>query len=276
MQRRQRLQRLAKKTDGQATARQEGGLIEQRNQLRTRLKSYELLIPIYIPGLLQFCTDTGTSSQPRSEHLEDALLWLPSSLPPDHRVRICIPGLALIEEKLRTAQCYDALDSIRHILKIKMRMVDFKNKNVRGQREGNRSRTIIDRVHDRARVAADKYRSARKAKMVLAGGGDWEKVLRVLEDGDVRGYQDPNRLQPRPGRRGTLDDSQIEESFLAENMDCTEQTPATFSLFHEERSRRDGTGESRRTLSWIWLNNLTGDSVEDATDDILRVEWAKS
>jgi len=46
----------------------------------------------------------------------------------------------------------------------------------------------------------------------------------------------------------------------------------------QERSRRDGTGETRRTLSWIWRDNtvpLDGDD-SGREDDILRVEWAKS
>jgi len=76
-------------------------------------------------------------------------------------------------------------------------MIQFKNKNLRGQRAGTRSRAVIDRVHERARVAADKYRIARRAKLALSGTGDWEKTLRLLEDGDVRSYQDPDRLKPR-------------------------------------------------------------------------------
>jgi hypothetical protein len=64
--------------------------------------------------------------------------------------------------------------------------VYFKNKSARGQREGNRSRTIIDRVHERARVAAERYRAARCGKLALAGAGDWEEALRILEDGDIR------------------------------------------------------------------------------------------
>jgi hypothetical protein len=273
LQHRRCLGRLAKNPYSQATARQEGGLIEQRNQLRTRLKAYELLLPLYIPGLLQYQTDTITASQPPSEHPEDAPLWLPSTLDCDHRLRICMPGLPSIEEKLRTAQCHDTLDSICHILKIKSRMIAFKNKNVRGQREGNRSRMIIDRVHDRARAGAEKYRAARTAKLALAGAGDWEKDLRVLEDGDIRGYQDPNRLQPRQGRRGTIEDDQVEASGWVEGGDSMD---ASFNLFSEERSKHDGTGESRRTLSWIWLNNANGANPEDANDDILRAEWATS
>ena len=78
---------------------------------------------------------------------------------------------------------------------MKSQLVHFKNTSARGQREGNRSRTIIDRVHERARVAAERYRVARCGKLALAGAGDWEEMFRILEDGDIRGYQDVEKLR---------------------------------------------------------------------------------
>ena len=118
----------------------------------------------------------------------------------------------MVEDKLRSAQCQDALDGVWHILKIKTRMIAFKNKNVRGQREGTRSRAVIDRVHERARNMAQKYRAARAAKIELVGPGLWEQIFRELKDEDVRGYQDANRLKPRVGRRGILEDDVAETS----------------------------------------------------------------
>ncbi|KAJ3503439.1 hypothetical protein NLJ89_g8431 [Agrocybe chaxingu] len=296
-----RLQRLAKRTTDKATARQAGGLTEQRNQLTARIRTWEVLLPIYLPGILQHQADlrAANSSLKEAEYPEDQELWLPSRLPADVRRRICVEGLPRIEEKLRTAQCHDALNAIRRVLKIKSRLVKFKNKNVRGQREGTRSRAVIDRVHDRARAVAAKYRAGRAAKLRLSGPGDWETDLQVLEDRDIRGYQDPNLIRSHAGRRGTLEDGQVDMSTPAEMQ--TEE----FTLLPEERSRRDGTGESRRTLSWIWLTKTTSNSTDtdtdnyasmsvgtedkggqatpnnlnnndDESDDILRSEWAKS
>ena len=272
---RRRVRRLAKGITSQTTPRQEGGLTEQRNQLRTRIRVWERLLLLYIPGLLQYQADLRTQDNEfcnTSEHPEDNDLWLPSRLPLNVRGKICIPNLPEIEEKLRTAQCYDALDSLRHTLKIKSRLVKFKNKNIRGQREGLRSRAVIDRVHDRARVAAEKYRHARAAKLRLSGPGEWEIDLKVLDDADIRGYQDPNQLRTRVGRRGTLEDHQVDDVSAVDSQAETNN----FSLFGEERTRRDGTGETRRTLSWIWLTNSKTPDVNAEADDILRVEWAKS
>ena len=106
-------------------------------------------------------------------------------------------------------QCHDSLDAVRTVLNVKSRLVHFKNKSARRQREGNRSRTIIDRVHERARVAVERYRAARRGKLALAGAGDWEEVLRILEDGDIRGYQDAEKLRTCVGRPGTLEDGQL-------------------------------------------------------------------
>ncbi|KAF9470158.1 hypothetical protein BDN70DRAFT_821700, partial [Pholiota conissans] len=199
---------------------------------------------------------------------EDAALWLPSRIDEPYRSKICVAGLATLEERIRDTQLPDALENIKKILKIKSRLIAFKNKNIRGQRGGTRSRAVIDRVHDRARYSAKKYRDARLAKYALTGHGDWESVYRVLEDGDIRGYQDPNRLRQRVGRRGVLEDDEVDRPHvIAES--------GEFTLFNEIRKRRDGTGETHRTLSWIWLTTPSAGS-DDEKDDILRSEWARS
>lgn len=49
------------------------------------------------------------------------------------------------------------------------------------------------------------------------------------------------------------------------------------TLFPDDRTCRDGTGESRRTLSWIWITQpASADTHDGDNDNILRAEWAKS
>jgi len=48
------------------------------------------------------------------------------------------------------------------------------------------------------------------------------------------------------------------------------------SLWNETRERRNGTGETRRTLSWIWTTESHSANPEDDGDNVLQVEWAKS
>ena len=252
-----------------------------------------------MPGLLQhrasFESDSpGPSSQSvaSSDHPENTPVWLPSKIPSNFRSRVCYQGLAAIEEKIRTANCYDSLDAMRNVLNVKSRLVYFKNKSTRGQREGNRSRTIIDRVHERARVAAERYRAARCGKLALAGAGDWEEVFRILEDGDIRGYQDVEKLRTRMGRPGTLEDGQLlpveadiaeeqidavaDDDDMADDDDVASVGSAGVDLMGEKHDKRDGTGETRRALSWIWTSGTRSPNPDDEGDDILQVEWAKS
>ena len=275
---RRRLRRLAKKTHDGATVRQESTLTEQRNILRSRIRAWDQVGPIYMPGLLQYQTVTlPTSSSPlslpRTDNPEDYLLWVPSKIPTEYRATVCQKGLAEIEAKLRTAQCQDALEGIRNVLKMKTRMIAFKNRNIRGQRQGTRSRVVIDRVHERARNTAEKYRASRAAKLELEGHGIWEETLHELKDEDIRGYQDPNRLRVRRGRRGVLEDEAVEAP--GDDAEAMDVDGDGISLWPQERTRRDGTGETRRALSWIWTTPRAGNA-DDAQDDILRTEWAKS
>ncbi|PPQ99631.1 hypothetical protein CVT26_009186 [Gymnopilus dilepis] len=268
-------QRRLRRLDGVITTKlnttlgDETTLTEERNNFRVRRKAWEKLCPIYMPGILQYKANLAKEDpqvQTASNKAEDVVIWLPSLIPSSRRSQVCMDGLAEIEERLRDAQCMDSLQKLRRILRVKSRLIHFKNKNVRGQRDGTRSRSVIDRVHLKARNAADRYRACRAAKLALAGPGKWEDTFRVLDNRDIRGYQDPDRLRPKVGRKGTLEDDQPRAAVA--------DTEEEFELFNEVRTRRDGSGETRRTLSWIWTTtpmNSTGDG-----DDILRVEWAKS
>ncbi|KAG6818426.1 hypothetical protein H0H93_005084 [Arthromyces matolae] len=171
-----RIVSLTKKSKS-PTSTQQGSITEQRNRLREKLRAWEQVRSVYMPGLLQYQSDIHSTV---AENPEDIPLYLPSSLPPEKRNTICVPRLAAAEQKLRTAQCYDTLDTICHLLNMKSRMVRFKNANIRGQGDGTRSRAIIDRVHERARFAASRYSTARAAILALSGPGDWEQDLQIL------------------------------------------------------------------------------------------------
>ena len=179
----------------------------------------------------------------------------------------------MMEERLRRAQCFDALHSLRHTLRVKTRMLHFKRKNIRGQRDGVRSRTVINRVHVKAHQSATKYRTARIALVSPAGGGAWEEQLRVLEDSDVRSYVDPAQVVEGPGRRGTIEEDAEVQQDSAENSN----EDGTQLNFLSERLPRHGTGETRKELSWIWRTTAVDiDDMKDDNDDVLRAEWCRS
>ncbi|THU82072.1 hypothetical protein K435DRAFT_692249, partial [Dendrothele bispora CBS 962.96] len=247
---------------------------------------------IYMPGLLQMLVDLQEEVEgASSEHTnpEAVKLWLPSSIPADRRPSVCMPELVQIEDRLRTAQCNSALHALRHTLRVKSRMVLFKNANIAGQRPGLRSRAIIDRVHERAKKYAERYRRGREAKLSLIGPGDWEKVLRVLKNEDIRSYRDQVRYKKGAGRHGTNEDSWEPRVGAGGDGDGDEDEDEEMTLWNDvrpERRRvarredlsRDGTGETRRINSWIWISG-PGMNMEDGADEgneICRSEWCRS
>ncbi|KAG6805516.1 hypothetical protein H0H93_004644, partial [Arthromyces matolae] len=50
--------------------------------------------------------------------------------------------------------------------------------------------------------------------------------------------------------------------------------PEGICLVQDVRSQREGTGETRRQLSWIWTTG-EGSSAAMDDEDLLKSEWAK-
>ncbi|KJA13561.1 hypothetical protein HYPSUDRAFT_151472 [Hypholoma sublateritium FD-334 SS-4] len=230
---------------------------------------------VYMPGVLQIQTDLGqnpTAVWHSNPNPEDVELWLPSRLSPTQRGAACMEGLSEMEAKFRTAQCDSSLEGLRQSLRVKTRMVYFKNKNVRGQREGTRSRAIIDRVHKRAIRFVQKYRAARKAKFNLEGPGDWERMYRKLRNEDVRGFAS-GKKKTLPNRRAMdiFDEGTDSEESDPDLNDGTEAGPV-----RTKKKRKNGTGETRKELSWIWQTIRISNDEESQDDDILRAEWSRS
>ncbi|KAH7904972.1 hypothetical protein BJ138DRAFT_1118902 [Hygrophoropsis aurantiaca] len=264
----QRRLRADVKNSRAVTDIQKTRLTERRNALRTKIRNWERLQFIYMPGLIQLQdelarADTTPTSGPQSTHPENADICFPSTIPCDRQPTVCQSGLVEIEERLRTAQCHDSLDSMRDTLRLKTRMIAFKNQNHRGQQEGTRSRTLIDGVQQRVQLHADKYRHARARKLLLTGPGNWELVLRELLPSDARSYVDPEVLAKQNKRAvqrgaGGVDKCEIDHNTTLPN----------------ENDRQRATGETRRTLSWIWTTvPLVPTRGERKIDDSLRAEW---
>ncbi|KAL0576155.1 hypothetical protein V5O48_005823 [Marasmius crinis-equi] len=259
------------------TSRQATKVIEQRNAMRRTLTTLASLRQAYMPGLERYLQEAKLPNMNADVHPEDIVLYLPSDLPEDRRGRLCVPDLIEVEAKLQRARCVDALHGLRHTLRVKSRMILFKNTNVRGQRESGRSREVINRVVFRARAFAESYRESRSAYKNLVGGGTWESQLRVLNDTDVRSLRDPALVHVGPGRRGTN-----EEDIESRPPNVTPETSIDLippDRMEWEHRTRYGTGETRRIVSWIWTAGGKVD-LEDGADEegneVLRSEWCKS
>ncbi|KAL0571417.1 hypothetical protein V5O48_010552 [Marasmius crinis-equi] len=267
-----------------STDTQSKSLTEQRSVLRTKIRNWSLIRHIYMPGLLRALQemDEGFPDLTADDLDPERIpLWLPSTLPGDKRSAACQEGLENMEERLREAQCADALDSIRHTLKLKARMLQFKYANVTGQRQGVKSRTTINRIHERAKSAAQTYRAARAALLALRGKGEWELKYRELKDSDVRSYVDPEQVKQGPGRQGTQEDEVGEERPSTSAPASQEVDGSDIDLIINRRDKEVreeyGTGETRSVLLWIWLNgDIDRMDGTDANDEVLREVWAKS
>lgn len=146
----------------------------------------------------------------------------------------------------------------------------FRDANIRGKQSGIKSTAMIDQVHERARTLANKYNIAREARLKL-GWGDWEKQFRVLLPTDIRLYADPERVRHGPGRQG------VDEEGAGPTVGGGDANMAEIDVLREERSRRDGTGQMRTVVSWIWQSSqICVNDNADERNDILRSEWCRS
>jgi hypothetical protein len=80
-------------------------------------------------------------------------------------------------------------------------------------------------------------------------------------------------LVKKRGQPGTLEDRQVSSNVQADDFEEAMETD-DFSLLLEEQTKRDGTGETQRMMSWIWLTGNASDHADQ--DEILQIEWAKS
>lgn len=268
---------------------QSSRLKDQRALLKKDIQGWEQLRSVYIPGLVQLLSEQGTHMAgvwDTNTNPEEVLLWLPSSIPTDRRRAACVEGISESELTLRTAQCASSLQGLRQVLRLKTRMVYFKHKNVRGQREGTRSRSVIDRVHKRALRLVQKYRAARQAKVKLEGPGEWEQIYRELKNDDVRSYA-VKKKKADADRRGIWEDGHEppqprqadifeSESSSSESEIEMEEDIARLTEKQLLNLRKKGTGETHKELSWIWTTTGTLNASNKETDRILRAEWAKS
>ncbi|KAE9382337.1 hypothetical protein BT96DRAFT_791181, partial [Gymnopus androsaceus JB14] len=109
------------------TTRQSSALVDRRTVLTRSIKGIEELRAIYMPGLLQLLEDKKLPVAHDSDsNPEEAKIWFPSSLTNRERERVCSEELCDMEVRLRTARCHDALQGLRHTLRVKTRMLIFK------------------------------------------------------------------------------------------------------------------------------------------------------
>ena len=163
------------------TEAQTDSLLKMRVKLRQDLIDWRKRQYNYCPSL----KDRIDAVDPTSPELEN--LFLPSSFQrSSDRKKLGLAELAELEYELRLGQAYDALDDIRTKIKIFNTNLDYKKHNIFGQQSNTRARQYLQTLSVDKVSAADKYRQARQALLIL-GLSKTDQSLRPLYDHELWG-----------------------------------------------------------------------------------------
>ncbi|KAG6848619.1 hypothetical protein H0H93_015447 [Arthromyces matolae] len=183
--------------------RQHTKLQLRSNTLQRKIASWTRIQQMYIPGVvaLRQAEEHALAAQKKSSKPYTMCLWLPSHI--GGKISFDL-SLARIEWKLRIAQAYEALDTVRSNLQIRSHLFKFKDRFVRGQHANTRARGALDTVQARISTAADEYRAAYSALTSLStllGDYSWQQSLLPLDASDLRELSEAENESVSEGRR---------------------------------------------------------------------------
>lgn len=169
-----------------------------------------------------------------------------------------------MEIKLRKAAANDALSEVRRVRRNITKLWKYKKINVSGtgNRPNTRMLTLYNRLNVKVERAAEKYRRARAALVVLDPDGAWTTEFKELRKEDVRG----------PGK--DAEDMALNNVLETLKIKDIKKKPKI-----ARAAKKAWTSNGRFEESWIWLiqrKGKTGKSEDDEFGDDMRVEWAKS
>lgn len=177
-------------------------------------------------------TDPTSTRNPR--HVATTPLFLPSALSRPDREIGCNRGLVDTEVKLRMAQCRDALEEIRVMIHVRMRLIQYKKYEVRHVGPNTRCNALIKSHDSKLNRMVTKYRRAWKAVVALIGEGDWQLDLKDLKQEDLRGLEDddPETLKKKEAQRRK----------------------------RRKKNKQPTPAEGNRIQSWIWNGASEGNN----------------
>ena len=140
------------KSDAQIASTQ-----EKRNSLLRRIKKWQELQLVYMPGIAVASLNTSEDdAEGNTETAKNISLFLPSSLNTKRRERVCLHQVAEHERLLCMAQLQDALAELRRTHKIcrKLLVNHYTQVARQGQCANTRSRAILNNVESRITLGA--------------------------------------------------------------------------------------------------------------------------
>ena len=190
-------------------------------------------------------------------------LHLPSSLPSEKRVSICVPGLAEVEDRLRFAQASEALTDLRCQLTKRTYASRYRTANISSQTHFTRFRELQEQTDSKIKAACSRYQVARSGLLNLRGKGEWEKRLQELHPEDIRGLSEKALVnEEREQRKRTHEMAGISDSTNSSSQEDNlifKDLPLT--MFNPQLA----VGEGHRTLSWIWYSTSNDEIIGDTS-----------
>ncbi|KZT31244.1 hypothetical protein SISSUDRAFT_1067932 [Sistotremastrum suecicum HHB10207 ss-3] len=234
---------LAKKGDGDEASKE---AIEKRRLYRPRLQKWRAAQAIYMPGTAALLQD-----HPPTSNVEEEPLLLPSAIDSATRLTVCLANVPQKELQLRVGLAHGALETLRKLLRVQSDYTLHRRQNIHGQRALTQSHQVLQSFETKITRAADRYRSAFKAILLLDDRPSFylaEHGFRELRKQDIKG--------PRP-----------DTSFDKQSSSKRRRLPT------------DALGEGYRELTWIWKQcnrEHPLDSSDEEYVESLKAEWMKA
>ena len=129
----------------------------------------------------------------------------------------------------------------------RLSFIGFRNRNIWGQNPNTRAKDTLDRLEDKTKSLAVKYRTARKALLELLGPGSWENSLRKLKTGD---------LTTPDGMKISIED--LNDPFKPDGRERSKK---------QHTAEKLGLGQGKKVVSWIWTS---AQAIGDGSDEVLH------
>ncbi|KAJ7737187.1 hypothetical protein DFH07DRAFT_870629 [Mycena maculata] len=243
------------------TVTQKIDILKGRSQLRRRITVFRKLQKTFMPNIRRWLTASQRAQWDADDKEPEATrLFMPSDIASEKsRLKACAKGLDKVEVRLRVGEASEALDGVRDGLRTKTGVTRFKIRNWSGQRAMTRGQGILRLIMIKIHGSKLRYRWARQALLSLKGHGTWEEDWRVLAEDDVRALNERSLTEEEKAERERLRSlgEVVEEGGIAEMGDIV-------------------SGETHRTLSWIWYGVSKKANSDERLHEALRVEWCKA
>jgi hypothetical protein len=157
---------------------------DQRGTLTRLIEELRSPQLVYMPGCVKLLDEIEPKTMVDAP--ESVNLWFPSAL--RDRDACCIPGLPLLEFRLRYARAVDALEQLRCLLGVTRSLRFQVQKHITGsQRTAPQGRGVFEGLHARIAHVCARYRDDIAALSRLHPSGKWKMFLQDLKKEDARG-----------------------------------------------------------------------------------------